>query len=386
MITNRDIICFGEDWGRHPQILEHTIRILLKNNRVIWVNNLGHRVPRMSKRDFVRSWEKIRSAFRRDRSPVRGLYVLRPLAIPLHDFRVVRKVNALLLRFLLRRRMKKLGFQAPILITNSPVITELIGTLGESVAVYYCFDDHTAFEGNLRFMREIEDEVLQKVDVAFFTSQKLLEERPLKPSRSFFTSQGVHTDHYGRFADLRTNPISRFARPIIGFMGLIESENWIDVQLVADLSTAHPEWSFVFIGPSYLDMTHLGKIKNLHFIGPVPYEELPPYVWAFDVGIIPFLLNRLTLACNPIKLFEYFCAGKPVVSTPLPEVIRFEPLATIARTADEFGIAIERLLTNDDEGTRQKRMETASKFTWQKLIEEQSDRILAAEAFRKGKA
>lgn len=280
--------------------------------------------------------------------------------------------------------MKKLCFRKPILLTNSPVMAEVIGKLGESVSVYYCFDDYRSFKDSLVSMQEIESEVLQKVDLAFFTSKKLFDERPFKPARSFLTSQGVNVEHYMSFSQKLVRPLDKVGSPIIGFMGLIESENWIDLGLLIEVSKARPEWNFVFVGPSYLDMEIVKNCKNLHFIGPVPYPDLPPYVWSFDVGIIPFLLNDLTLACNPIKLMEYFLTGIPVVSTAIPEVARFEPLVSIASNSSEFGSAIATALSSKDTMHRQARMGIARKYSWLNIVEQQSDRILSAEAEKEG--
>ena len=181
MMTGRDIVCFGDDWGRHPQVLEQPIRMLARGNRILWVNFLGHRSPRWKMRDLRRIWEKVHTAALPSRTPEPGITLVRPLGIPWHEFRWARRLNGWMLGLLLRRRMRRLGFRNVILITNSPVMVDVVGRLGEAVSVYYCLDDHAAFEGSVPTMSAIEEELLHKVDVAFFVSEELYRQKRVRP-------------------------------------------------------------------------------------------------------------------------------------------------------------------------------------------------------------
>jgi hypothetical protein len=105
-----------------------------------------------------------------------------------------------------------------------------------------------------------------------------------------------------------------------------------------------PRWSFVLIGEAATDIRPIQGLANVHLLGRRPYAQLPDYARGLDVGMIPFRVNDLTRAVNPIKLREYLSAGLPVVSTPLPEVERYRQLVGIARDADEFVLACSRAM------------------------------------------
>jgi glycosyltransferase involved in cell wall biosynthesis len=132
---------------------------------------------------------------------------------------------------------------------------------------------------------------------------------------------GVDAAHFETACDPKlevAEEIANLPRPVIGFWGLIQ--DWVDVGLLARVARMRPDWSFVTIGEVRIDVSELRHCHNFHFLGRQPYVRRPSFARGFDVGMIPFVLNDLTRAVNPIKLQEYLRAGLPVVSTPLPEV------------------------------------------------------------------
>ena len=139
-------------------------------------------------------------------------------------------------------------------------------------------------------------------------------------------------------------PILSKKRPIIGYSGALAE--WFDYPMLAEVALAHPEWEFVLLGVSYdqtLEKSGLLEIANIHWLGQKAYNTLFGYIWRFDVAVIPFLVNEITFATSPIKLFEYFACQKPVVSTPLPECQQYPEVLT-ANTANSFAIQIEKAL------------------------------------------
>jgi hypothetical protein len=383
MVAGRDIICFGDDWGRHPQVLEHLVRILARENRVLWVNSLGHRAPRLRGKDLIRMAEKIRSATQGTEVGEKNISVLRPLGLPWHDSRIVRKLNGFLLGFALRRRMRSLSFSSPILLTNSPVMHEVIGTLGETVTVYYCLDDYAAFDGALRTMKSIEQELLSKIDVAFYVTEHLLRQKKNQPQHASVMPQPVNFEHFTHPRHAAApDPFPGVRRPIIGYVGLVETVNWLDLPLLAEVARRRPEWSFILIGPVQTDVAPYAQLRNLTFLGPIPYSEIPRYMLRFDVGLIPRKINEVTTACNPIKLLEYFSLGLPVVSTPLPAVEQFGELVAIAATPDELERRITEVLSASPQELRTKRVGTAERLSWSRVAQEQFGVIEKAERER----
>jgi glycosyltransferase involved in cell wall biosynthesis len=92
---------------------------------------------------------------------------------------------------------------------------------------------------------------------------------------------------------------------------------------------------------------------------------LPAYVQAFDVGIIPYVLNDWTRAVDPLKLLEYLAAGIPVVSTPIPEVHKYASVITCASGAAEFARAAVAACAGDRLELRRARQEVARQQTWE---------------------
>jgi hypothetical protein len=118
----------------------------------------------------------------------------------------------------------------------------------------------------------------------------------------------------------------------------------------------------------------LAKQPNVHLLGRQPYEDLPAYCRAFDVGLIPFAVNDLTRAVNPIKLREYWAAGLPVATTPLPEVTRFGGAVHVGDTVESFEAAVESALAELPDVRRQ-RSDAMAAETWRVKLQTVSDAL-----------
>jgi glycosyltransferase involved in cell wall biosynthesis len=133
---------------------------------------------------------------------------------------------------------------------------------------------------------------------------------------------------------------------------------------VAHAARQRPDWSFVLIGPLAIDAAPVRDLPNVRLFGPRPYADLPSYLAAMDVGLIPFKHNRLTYHADPIKAYEYLAAGLPVVATDLPALRR---LAHVVRLADSPAAFVEHIAAAIDEGRdaqRAARQAEASRHSW----------------------
>src|SRR6185369_151204 len=129
---------------------------------------------------------------------------------------------------------------------------------------------------------------------------------------------GCEVEHFASVPPGRE--LQRDGRPVIGYFGAISE--WFDIALVVALARARPGWRFVLVGSTFgCDTREARRLPNIEMKGEVPYAELPGWVHGFDVCIIPFVLNELTSCTNPVKVYEYLSAGKPVVATRLPELV-----------------------------------------------------------------
>jgi GT2 family glycosyltransferase len=160
------------------------------------------------------------------------------------------------------------------------------------------------------------------------------------------------------FSDRRAN-----ARPVIGYFGAIAE--WFAIDWIETCAVAKPEWDFRLIGRTDgCDTARAAKLDNVEFLGERPYAELPELLREFDVALIPFKIIDLTLCTNPVKLYEYMSAGKPVVASPMPEVIEATDLAYIAEDAASFVERVAQALAEDTPERRAERQAWARGHDW----------------------
>ena len=131
---------------------------------------------------------------------------------------------------------------------------------------------------------------------------------------------------------------ARRAERVIVYYGALAE--WFDWPLWIHAAKARPNWSFVLIGTAYdgdvaAVQARAAAAPNIHYLGPKRYDELPAYMQFVDVATIPFVLNAITHACSPVKLFEYMAAGKPIVTTAMREVLKYQSVL-VARSAEDF--------------------------------------------------
>ena len=210
------------------------------------------------------------------------------------------------------------------------------------------------------------------------TSSALQEaKQPLNPN-TIFVPHGVDYEHFSRAVteDLPVPPdIANIPHPRLGFIGLIR--DWVDLDLLAEVARRRPDWHIVMIGDSTVDLAPYRSLSNMHFLGRKSYAELPAYCRQFDVGLIPFKLNELTRAVNPIKLREYLAAGLPVVSTPLPEVALYERLVNLADSPEGFVRGVAAGLNGQADVPRATRAASMSHETWPAKLAQITDNLKA---------
>ena len=155
--------------------------------------------------------------------------------------------------------------------------------------------------------------------------------------------------------------------PIVGFVGGIEP--WVNLDWVAAGAAQMSDVSFVLVGDIRIPPADLPRGPNIRFLGYQPYSQIPSYIAAFDACIIPFRINHLTAAVNPIKALEYFALGKPVVTSYMPELESYEPRLVQVRESDQFVQALRSVLARDTIADRQARQEIARSRSWRRIAE-----------------
>ncbi|MGE5464680.1 MAG: glycosyltransferase, partial [Syntrophothermus sp.] len=178
---------------------------------------------------------------------------------------------------------------------------------------------------------------------------------------------GVDVEHF-HSNNYKPGPLIRNDnRPLIGYHGAVAS--WFDAGLVAKVAELRPDYDFVIIGPvsDPKAEAELRSCSNIRLLGAMPYEDLPAYVAQFDASIMPFVLSKLTHAVRPLKILEYLSMGKPVVSTPIHEILDW-PGVSFGETAESFAEKLDLALKNgleDKETVEAFVMESA----WERVIQ-----------------
>jgi glycosyltransferase involved in cell wall biosynthesis len=372
MIEGMSIICISQDWQGDPTSKTHIMRILARKNRVLWVNSIGMRRPTASRADVRRMASKLRRSFGGCREVEPNIFVMDPLVLPLPGIGLVDRFNAGLLTTSLRRFCRRHGFERPLLWTFLPHVGRLAGRLGERMVIYHCVDDYAEFPGVRRdALIRMERDLVRRADLVFASAENLCRERQAVNPHTHFIPHGVDLDHFSRALNPSTavpEDLRSLPHPVIGFFGLIA--DWVDIELIRALAETHPEWSFVLIGKSTTDLRPLQGLANIHLLGQKPYAALPGYCRGFDVGIIPFRTNDLTVRVNPLKLREYLAAGLPVVSTSLPEVARYKGLVYLADSVQTFTEGIEAALGERSGAMRRRRVEAMQAERWDARVEQ----------------
>ena len=378
VLRGRDILCFSHDWSGDPLSKTHVMRILARDNRVLWVNSIGYRAPTASKADISRAFKKLAAVATPIREPEPNIFVLNPLAIPAYGKPRVRDLNRRLLRFQVKRAMRKLGFKNPLNWIFNPAAAVIAGTLGEEKVIYYCVDEYTAFSGVAsRSLAEMEEGLLRRADLVIVSAEMLYQSKsPFNP-RTVMVRHGVDYTHFSRALDDSTvvpEEIASLPRPVIGFHGLIA--DWVDLDLMMEVAKHFSHGSIVMIGKATTDTSALKSLPNVHFLGRRPYAELPAYCKGFDVALNPFRISELTLNANPLKVREYLAAGLQVVSTAIPEV---EVLGQcrIGSSVEEFIREIELALA--DPGPSRARSEAIRAESWEARVDEIRGHLSSAE-------
>ncbi|HEV2079851.1 MAG TPA: UDP-galactopyranose mutase [Allosphingosinicella sp.] len=189
--------------------------------------------------------------------------------------------------------------------------------------VYDCMDELANFKFAPPQLLELERELLATADVVFTGGYSLYEAKKNRHPNIHPFPSSVDRAHFGRARAMDAAPDDQcmLPRPRFGFYGVVDER--MDLEMIAAVADAHPEWSIVIVGPVVkIDPADLPLRANIHYLGGKQYEELPVYLGGWDVALMPFAINESTRFISPTKTPEYLAGGRPVVSTPITDVIR----------------------------------------------------------------
>lgn len=259
-------------------------------------------------------------------------------------------------------------------IVQHPFWREIASRLPGSSLLYDCMDHHAGFADNAPDVLAAEAALAREADLLVVTSGWLDREyAEVNPHRALVRNacdfQHFSTPPAERFRD-------RDGRRILGYYGAIAE--WFDVGLLAAVARANPHCLVLLVGSDTAGVgAQLADVPNVMLTGEVPYARLPYYLHAFDVALLPFKVIPLTLATNPVKVYEYLAAGKPVVAVDLPEMQQFGDLVYRAADAGEFLGRVRDALGEASTDLPARRRAFAGEQTWVHRAEELDDAIAA---------
>ncbi|NUQ39546.1 MAG: glycosyltransferase [Caldilineales bacterium] len=379
MLSGHNILCFPPNrweglWRNRQQIMSR----LAAHNRILYI----HAPPDLRHLAAYRRRPRALFAGPRLSSPLPNLWVYEPPRYAPRSGRApLRQITFWLRLASLRRTLRRLQMADPILWLFSYEWRDYLGRLGEKLAIYHAVDDYSAYEleyagpaaaEHRRRIQQLEAETIAGVDLVFVTSAPLLAaKQPLHP-HVILVENGVDYAHFAAAAAFPPAQIAALPRPRIVYAGAVNEK--LDLTLLHTLAERFPHASFILIGPDALryDRAQLAQVQalpNIHFLGHKPVADLPAYLHACDLCLIPYKRNEWTRHISPLKLYEYLATGLPILSTDIPAARAFAGLIWLADSAEAFIAALPAALQADSPDRRRRQQAIARQHTWENRIE-----------------
>ena len=358
-----------DHWDPQWQVRHHVLSRLAGYFSVVWMN-------------YPSGWRGILSALNRRRARAtedltapEGLQIYEP-----GPWLPMLGRPAWLAQFVSRRRLKHAcdmlrarGCTRIVLYVWRPEFAQALDQATHDLSIYHV-DDEYSFSPTEAEISPTERGLLESVEQVFIHSPTLMERKGRFNPNTDFIPNGVDYKLYAtplpEPEDLRPIP-----HPRIGYVGYLK--RMLDWPILLELSTTHPQWSFIFVGPksSHSDLedvlAQMSQLPNVYFLGGKPTEALGAYPQHFDACIMPYRQDDYTKCIYPLKLHEYLASGKPVISTPIRSVLEFSDVITMATSMGEWSRAIASALSEEERAQVRvaQRQRVARKHDWDGLVD-----------------
>ena len=320
--TEPDLICFSHlRWDFVYQRPQHLLSRAARTRRVVFIEEATHDVARPCLET------------RRDESGV-------TIAVP----HLPREAGPMHIRTLLDFFLSAHGIHDFVAWYYTPMALEFSAHLRPVATIYDCMDELSAFAGAPPGIQDKERALLARADLVLTGGHSLYEAKRALHGNVHECPSSVDVPHFALARQPLPEPADQetIPRPRIGFFGVLDER--LDRELLADIAQRSPGWQFVMVGPvAKIDPDHLPSLPNIHYLGPKAYKELPGYIAGWDVAMLPFARNEATRFISPTKTPEYLAAGRPVVSTSVPDVVRPYGHEGLARIADTPALFVEAI-------------------------------------------
>lgn len=371
--SNIDIICLStSDWRAPYGSKQQIMSILARRNRILYVEaqvSILHLFKNPLK-GLIRMRRWIRGISSKGKLHI---YTPMPLFPFANYFLSINRLNQAMLLHSLKRLAGKLCFRSPILWVYCINSALLLGKMKEKISIYYCLDDFPSEKASSRRKKALgalEDYMLKRADIVFACTRSLCEDRRKRRPDIHFIRNGADFYALNKKSSPENLPsdIINIESPKIGYVGTLDFR--IDCELILSLASENNNWQIVLIGNNIMPLKERLALKcrpNIHSLGFKHPELIPGYINMLDVCIMPYRTSDFNNHVFPLKTIEYLAAGKPVVSTWLPDLEEFGGIIKLSRNKAEFINHVNACIDNDSGMAERK--EIAAKFSWENRVE-----------------
>ena len=375
-MTRTDVLCFGgEDWWYHNRghIDMQLMRRFARKGKTLYINSIVMQKLNIGQgRKFIqRLVRKTKSVFTGLKETNENFWIYSPFSLPVQHISWAKPVNELLLRSQIGYVKRRIGMEVPVVWVACPPACDMAIRMKKKKLVYQRTDRFEDFPGvDVEKVKKFDKELKTKADLTIFVNHKLYEEEADQCHNAFYLDHGVDYEMFASPIQSNSEPseISDIPKPIIGFIGSIDNCN-PDIDFLGKVADLLPDMSFVVIGREQMDCSALKARKNVWMLGQKPYELVPEYGRKFDVALLPLRQSRWADVVNPLKLKEYLAMGKPVVSTPFPQLQEYLDIVYEANTPKAFAACIKRAISEDSPELIDKRREKVKESSWDSKAE-----------------
>jgi len=306
----------------------------------------------------------------------RGLTVFTPMIFSgQYRWDFIFRLNRLLLIAELRWFLRN---EAPaVFFTNSPFSVFLTRSLKFSKIIYDIIDDFAAFDWAPRGAEVMERQLLELADVVLTGTQTLWERKRHLCRKATYVPCGVAFERFAppeEPSTIEPEDVRGLPKPWIGYMGTLSER--IDSGIISELARRLPKASILLIGPVHRSLRVPPRAPNIHYLGLKKHEDLPSYLHQVQVALMPFKLTEAAKAINPVKTLEYLAAGCVVVSTAIPDVVRFySDVVLIASSPRDFVDKVAMALNEDQTQRIREGIEKARRESWSHMVERMENLI-----------